>query len=662
MVSCDELMTLPPQRWLKIVFFATAAVFAGAALNLFALQYFAWAESDAAVPVLLAGKVLDTGRLVVDTWYYANGDVWIVAPHLLALLPVAVLGIGPASLLLSVVVGFALELIALVREYARLCGERWIAVFAAMVTLMAWSHNHVMFVYIQLSYGFVAVLYLVLFGLVARLAEPAPARPWPWGAAFGLLAALFVQSPIRALVFGAAPLLAACAWPWHGLGWRRRLGIGVAVVATWGAAHAVYTLVLARIVQFSVPHGHLEFRFAGLLGIRSNVAQLANGFLLLCAGGGRLLWALPGLVAMLGAVGLVVAEALASRALTRLRFLCVVVAAQLAAVCLPLVLGNLLVQADSVRYVMPSVMTMIGLAAILAVRAIATTRAGWQRRLATGWLVALPVAALVAVIDVRPPAPSRQSTPDLPELARVADELVRRKLTHGFSAPSHGSNVLNLQSGSATLACPVYFQQIIVPQRWLADTSCFTAAAIPERFYVVYDRGEPDVAMLPPPVERFHVGPTYEVAVFRTADTDMRWLDLPMADGDDARFPMEIAATHPQMRRSLAVVERAAVVATGEPGTVIFGPYIALPRGDYELVWIGRGLDTPGEIEFSVHAAGGADMFAAARMPAKDLPRGPGELTRLAFRLSRTGDGFEFLVRTAGGGRVEIQRLVLSRR
>ncbi|HEY0992838.1 MAG TPA: hypothetical protein VGD80_37545, partial [Kofleriaceae bacterium] len=272
-------MTLPAQRWLKIVFFATAAVFASVALDLFALQYFAWAESDAAVPVLLASRVLDTGRLAVDTWYYANGDVWILAPHLLALLPVAVLGIGPASLVISVVIGFALELIVLVREYARLCGERWIAVFAAMVTLMAWSQNHVMFVYIQLSYGFGAVLYVVLFGLVARLAELAPARRWSWAATAGLLAALAVGNPIRALVFGVAPLLAACAWPWDGLGWRRRLAIGAAVVATWGAAYAVYTLVIARVVQFSVPHGHLEFSVAALPEIGANLARLARGFL-----------------------------------------------------------------------------------------------------------------------------------------------------------------------------------------------------------------------------------------------------------------------------------------------------------------------------------------------------------------------------------------------
>jgi hypothetical protein len=205
-----------------------------------------------------------------------------------------------------------------------------------------------------------------------------------------------------------------------------------------------------------------------------------------------------------------------------------------------------------------------------------------------------------------------------------------------------------------------------MPLRWLADTSCYSAAVIPQQFYVVVDQGEHDArslhATLPPPVERFELGSTYEVQVFRTADVDMRWLDLPMADGAEARFPMEIAATHLQMIRSEAVVEGGVVVATGKPGTVIYGPYMALPKGSYELVWMGRGLDAAGDIAFRVHAAGGTNVFAKADVHARDLPREPGELTRLAFRLNRPRDGVEFLVKTSGGGRVELQRLVIYRR
>jgi hypothetical protein len=448
-------------------------------------------------------------------------------------------------------------------------------------------------------------------------------RPWSWLAIGAIPAVLAVQNPTRGLVFVVAPLLAACAWPWRGLARRRRVAIGAAVIAGWAVASCVYALVFTRVVQFSVPRGHIDFAVANLAGIGENLARLARGVLLLCAGG-TALGAVPGLIVLAGAVVLVVADALASRALTPLRFICVVASVQLALVCVPLVTGNLLVSPDSVRYAMPSLLTMFGLAAILAVRTISTVHVGWLRWLATGWLAAVPVAALTAMPGARPPAPVRYVWPNLTELGRIADELVHRKLTHGF-ANVLGANVLNLESRGATLACPVYFRELVMPQRWLADTACYTAAAIPEQFYVVIDQGEHDEAALratlPSPVDRFRVGAAYEVAVFRTAGTAMQWLELPMADGKEARFPMEIAATHLQMRHREAVVDGTSVVATGTPGSVIYGPYIALPRGRYELVWFGRGLDSPGEIAFSARGGGGAEIFAQVEVHAKDLSR-----------------------------------------
>jgi hypothetical protein len=663
-------MTLPPQRWLKVVFFVTAAVFASVALYLYALRFFVWAEPDAAVPVELAAKVLAAKRPIVGDWYYANGDVWFLGPQLVGLLPVALLGIGPASWLITVAGGFVLQLIGLVRVYARLCEERWIALFAAMMTLMAWSQNHVKFVYIQLAYGFNTVLYVVLFGLAARLAVRASTRPWSWLGAGAMLCAISIQNPVRGLVYTLAPLLATCAWPWRGLAWRRRLGVAAALVAGWVVAYAIYTQVLPQVVAFSLPHGHIDFTFTGLDGMASNLVRLARGLVLQSAGGGDLLWAVPGLLVVLGALALVVTEGLASRALTPLRFLCLAAMAQLVMVCVPLIVGHLLVSIDSARYVMPSALTIVGLATILAVRAITTAGAGWLRGLATGWLAVVPVAALVAVPDARPPAPVRYVWPDLPELDRVADELVHRKLTHGFTNVL-AAGVLNVASRGQTLACPIYFRDRLMPLRWLADTACYAAAAIPAQFYVVsYQVDQDDVrslaATLPPPVDRFQVGPTYDVAVFRTADAAMQWLALPIPDGPDARFPIDVAATHLQMRRGEAVVEGTAVVATGAPGMVIEGPGIALTRGRYELVWIGRGLDTPGELMCSVRTRGGGIVLAHASVRAadlaKELPRDPGELCRLELVLNRTRPGLDARIETTGGARVALERLVIRRK
>src|SRR6185503_15214622 len=95
-------------------------------------------------------------------------------------------------------------------------------------------------------------------------------------------------------------------------------------------------------------------------------------------------------------------------------------------ICVPLVIGNLLVSRDSVRYLIPSLITMFGLAAILAVRAVATAGARSRRWLAAGWLGAVPVAALFAMPGARPPQPVHYVWPDVAELARLGDELARR--------------------------------------------------------------------------------------------------------------------------------------------------------------------------------------------------------------------------------------------
>ncbi|MGH2899731.1 MAG: hypothetical protein ACRDMZ_13745, partial [Solirubrobacteraceae bacterium] len=156
-------MILPSQRWLRISFLAAAVIFLAVAVYLYGFRFFAWLESDAAVTALLGAKALHARSPVVADWYYANGDIWIIAPQLLAIVPVAVLGLGPPSLLVAVVLGFVLEVVALVKLYARLAGERWLALFAAMATLMAWSNAHVAYAYIQLAYGFGTTLYLASF-------------------------------------------------------------------------------------------------------------------------------------------------------------------------------------------------------------------------------------------------------------------------------------------------------------------------------------------------------------------------------------------------------------------------------------------------------------------------------------------------------------------
>ncbi len=654
--------------WLRVVFVATALVFAAVGFYVYALRFPAWLDSDAAVPALLAAKALEAKSPFAVDWYYANGDVWVWGPHLIAILPVAILGVGRAALLVALVIGFALEAVVIAKVYLRYNGEVWSALLATIVTLMAWSNAHVAYAYMQLAYGLAATLYLLSFHLFAALSRDENPRGWRFVAAGLLVTVLAVNNPSRVLIFLVAPVLAACAWPWRTFTVRRRLVVAASACAGWVIAFAIYKWWLAGTVSWSVPRGHAGFVLAGMQQIKANVATLARGLVMLCAAGGRsAAWAIPGGLLLAGALALVVHEA-ASRALTSLRWLNVVVLAQLAFVLALLLFGNLLDGPEATRYLIPSLLSVLGLAVILAVRTLGEAVGPWQRRLAAGWLVAIPVAALVAATDTRPPIPVRGVWPDAAELETVADELVRRGLTHGF-ADNLAANLLTLDSGAAALTCRITFNGILMPQRWLGDTSCYTASVLPERFYVVAyqdDREREAIrTTLPNELERFHVGDTYEVHVFRTADTSPAWLELPILDRELATFPMRIPAAHLQIRHKNVKLESGELVATGEQGIVVYGPYIDLPKGNYIATWVGNGIESTGTVTFSltgVPSGGGRqNLVPPIALEAHGISRVPGELARFKLRAKRPVSGVELTVESTAGGRVSLHELVIDR-
>jgi hypothetical protein len=658
-------MPLPPQRWLKVVFGVTALVFAGVAIYLYAFQFFDWLESDAAVTAVLGAKVLAARSPIVTDWYYANGDVWGVAPHLLAVLPVAILGLGLASLLIAVLIGFGLEIVVLATVYTRLGGERWLGLFAAMITLMAWSSAHVAFGYIQLSYGFLTMLCMLTFGWFAALAT-GPAPRWQWLAAGAVVAAIAIQNPVRSLAFSIGPIVAASVWPWRGLALRRRGALAGAVLAALVVAFVVYGKLLAPTVAFSMPRGHIDFAFVrSLEGVGQNLSILVRGLVILCGGGDEPgLRSVPGALLLVGSFVLVIREVLRSRELTALRFVCVIVLAQTGVVLVPLIAGNLLDGTPAVRYLMPSLLEVLGLAAILAVRALGEAAPRWPRHLATAWLAVVPLTALVATPDARPPTPQPYFWPDGPALEEVADEVVRRELTHGYAVVQL-ANLLRLDTGGKALVCPFYFTDLLVPQRWLADTACFDRGKLPERFFIVVDQDERSRkvvrATLPPPVETFRVRDVYEVYVYRTADTPLAWLELPLPDNDPTAFPLRVPATHLQLRRGKVVALGRRLIATGETGPMVYGPYIKLPRGRYTVRWTGNGIASRGEVKFLVIAEA-KDILAEQAVLAKDLPAEPGLLAQLKFRLAEPRGPIEIMVYSQDGGRVALDELVIERR
>jgi len=662
---------------------AAVAVLLLDVVYIYGIRFRSFVHSDAAATVLVALGAI-RGRLPIDfDWYVPNGDLWVFAPHIYAMPFVGLWGVRVETLLAALLVGFAVQMAALLWSYWRLGGGRYGALLGVALSLIAWSRLHVLFVYVELSYGFVATVYTLLFTSFALLSNEVcgteSKRASRRIATLWLTCALCVgivalQNPTRAAVFVIAPMMVASVWPFRTIKRRSRLVAGVAPLAGVAAATVVRNYLLQSRISVATPTGHIDFEVRSLTDIGRNVIELGRG--------------LRGLVGDVNSVGpgsvsgvllLVLALVLVAthafqREFSLLRIVCITCLAQLAAVSGPLLIGNLVVNSLSIRYLMPSLLLLLGLAAIVASQLIGKGASGPIRRIAIGYFGLAPLAAVLSTLAVVGPF-RLEGQSDSGQFAHadehqsLADALTQRGLRHGF-ATYWNAHLLTLLSRGFAKTCPIHFGGQLAPYRWNTDTWCFDATRLPDRIFVVASAMErasataASAASMAPALERFEVG-EFEVSVYGTKAMPEQWLAPPIVDGGEVRLPLQIEASHPQIRLgSQARLDGRRIVATGEEGTVCFGPYLDLPVGNYTLRWFGTFIgETKGGLGFDVRASKDGSMLSERSIDTKSLDRSVGNrlLVELHFSLARTTTGIEFRVFSRGGARVALERIEVSR-
>jgi hypothetical protein len=124
------------------------------------------------------------------------------------------------------------------------------------------------------------------------------------------------------------------------------------------------------------------------------------------------------------------------------------------------------------------------------------------------------------------------------------------------------------------------------------------------------------------------------------------------------RVPFELRLPHVAMHQGAAVATSEGVLATGEGGAIVFGPYIDLPRGRYRVTWFGHGVDSPGAIAFDVHAT---TSDVASTGTTTNALAGKTVLADLPFVLTADTAGVELRVHSQDGGKVVLERVRLDR-
>src|SRR6476661_11145043 len=100
--ASDAAMSREARFLLPLICGVSCALFLVGAIGFYFGRPFGYLfNSDAAVPVLLASEILQAGHPVPASWYFANDEIWTLAPHVFALPFVAALGVSTLALKLG---------------------------------------------------------------------------------------------------------------------------------------------------------------------------------------------------------------------------------------------------------------------------------------------------------------------------------------------------------------------------------------------------------------------------------------------------------------------------------------------------------------------------------------------------------------------------------
>lgn len=539
-----------PPRLIQLAFVGMLIVFV-----VHAIVFFVWTapsllHSDSATEILLTVEALKTKTPLVRSFYYVNGDFFIFGSHWFAAPLILLMGASPQALFATNAFGLVVEVMVLSWGFFQLSGSVLRSVFASIVCLFAWSTLHLYFAYAELTYGLFATIHFTIFVLYAKLLAPAAPEDAPfWKSRRSLfiwsLALFFffaVQNPLRATSFDLAPILAGCLWRWNDSSRGERLKVAKATAAVWGLSFLVHRFVLRALVTPAVQAGMgLSIAREFPLGVLKNIGILIRGLgMFIQPRDDVQVSVVVGGLVLVGAITWVSIYTLRKaerHTYSLMRFVCLVILAELTLVGGLLTFGDLLSSNPSTtRYLMPSLIPLLGLGCLVATGPLSTGSARSSlpvsATVVAAWICLLPVDATVAASrrlfgprEVYPEA-------DPSKLQRVSDELVRRQLSHGF-ATYWNANAMTLLSKRSTITCGVDFGDGVTPKKWLVGTECFDKTRLPQQIYFVAHVTEREEAhrayhgVLPPSIDQFTID-DYEVSVFRTAECSLAWLDLPL--------------------------------------------------------------------------------------------------------------------------------------
>jgi hypothetical protein len=476
-------------------------VFCGLAIALFTLaairflvgMFGAWLTSDAAVPALLADEILRKASLFPRTWYYGNGEIWTLAPQILALPFVAVLGLSTLSLKLANATALVLAVASVALLVRHIVRSSAFALIVAVGVLAPFSAHHIAVVYEQAAYGWVLAQLALLTWLSLRILDRAAGRAvpaWIWIAYAALLVQFTAGSPLRTFVYWMIPLVIASVVTlrlWQRRDVARLVAVSIALLLAGAALHEVMRLYLQVFAGVGTPDLHrIEDWPAAVRELWRYVPSFAD------YGKPQPFWNDPIHAVSRWVRAIFLVLALAASVLTAWPsdddspgsvFFAALSAAMFVAVLGAVVVVDL----PNARYLFPPLLLclvalMTKLRMKLRARALACSVATGVFVLAFcgGALLQAPPLAR-ATGDATCEAPAR--------ICHFAAALEQHGLHKGY-ATYWEANVTTLASNGDIKVCGILTGARIKPFRWLVSEDCFDPPTANDRYFVAFLRAE----------------------------------------------------------------------------------------------------------------------------------------------------------------------------
>lgn len=515
---------------------ACALFVVGAIRFYFGPDFALFFDSDAAVQVLLANEVLQTGNVLPTTWYFGNDEIWTLSPHVFVMPFVAAFGVSTLPLKLGNMLCVGVMVIFLTLPLHRITRSWPYSILVAAGVFAVFSGFQEVFVYLQTAYGWFCAQFAILIYLALRMQDERGPEPWRlfgrvrWTTALYalFLVNLAIDSWLRAATYWVVPAVAvALVFP---ISKTRSRAFAISTAMLFLAGVLLHVVISRHVLSHA---GVTASLLQPISKWQTSLATVASG-LPVAIGYAKAWYAtffgvLGGVrfcFFLIAAFVVLFASPGNGPGSAECRFFARLSSVMLLVVLAVLMVGNLATTAVSVRYLLPP--ALLCLAAFMAILWCRFSSSAYGIAAIAALFVLTFCGGAVELVSRNGPVAFGRDCDAPANICRLAKVLAQMDIRQGY-ATYWKSNVTTVALKGRNRTCGISPAPNLAPFRWLISKDCFDPPT-DDRYFLAFDRaeiadfGREHLISEAGTPEQVVKGDEFEVWIYVTAKANLDWL------------------------------------------------------------------------------------------------------------------------------------------